>query len=436
MNRINRPSVICKEYGELKRPRYLNFFFGVFLILFFGICNGQNLVSNPSFESYNSCPDFFSQINRSAGWYSARPTADYFNVCAPYYPQPYTCVYVPENTFGYRTPASGNAYAGVLGSVQDDEHREAIGGQLLQPLQIGTRYFVSFKVSAAGNVNDYQWCGINKIGALFSTTKYDSDSPSPICNNCAQVYSDSIITDTLNWTTIKGSFVADSAYSFINLGRFNLNALTTYIQITGTGRNAYYYFDDICVSADSAYAYNYVYPGEVVPVRLLNFNCNAKGITVLLEWTSAEEINLAKYIVEYSADGVYFTSIATINANGSNSKYNYIHQQFKSSAFYRLKVIDKDGSYSYSEVQFVKLNMNKGFTVLPNPAHEVIYIFTKNNQRIKAVQLLSGDGKLVKVFNQYNSGQEINIRDLIMNIYFLKIIYEDNTMEYGRFLKL
>jgi hypothetical protein len=235
--------------------------FTIFILLTCEVCSGQNLVTNPSFEIYDTCPDFFSQISRANGWYSARPTADYFNTCSPYYPHPYTCVNVPYNSFGDRTPASGNAYVGVLGRVSGNEHRETIGSQLISPLQSGAKYFVSFKVSSGGQVNIYQWCGINKLGALFSTVKYDSLSPSPICSNCAQICSDSIITDTLYWTRITGSFVADSNYSFINIGRFNLNSLTDSIQIVGTSCYVYYFIDDVCVSTDSAYSYNYSYTG-------------------------------------------------------------------------------------------------------------------------------------------------------------------------------
>lgn len=233
----------------------------VFLLLTCGLCFGQNLVPNPSFEDYAICPNSFSQISRATGWWSARPTADYFNICSPYYPRPYTCVNVPSNSFGDRTPASGNGYAGVIGKQGHDEHREHIGGELISSLQVGVRYYVSFKVSAGPYDNFYQRCGINKLGMLFSTLKYDSISPSPICSNCAQVFTDSIITDTLNWTHIKGSFIADSSYSFIYIGRFNLNSLTDSLQLAGTTCYAYYFIDDVCVSTDSAYTYNYTYTG-------------------------------------------------------------------------------------------------------------------------------------------------------------------------------
>jgi hypothetical protein len=221
----------------------------------------QNLVPNPSFEEFDTCPNSFSQMDMAISWYSARPTADYFNVCAPYYAPPISCVNVPSNSFGYRTAASGSGYAGVISRESGSEYRENIGSPLLEALQIGVKYYISFKVSSGGQINPQQWCGINKLGTLFSTVRYDSLSPAPICNNCAQVFSDSIITDTLNWIRITGYFIADSNYSYINIGRFNSNSLTDSTQITGTTCYAYYYIDDVCVSTDSVFTYNYSWVG-------------------------------------------------------------------------------------------------------------------------------------------------------------------------------
>jgi hypothetical protein len=230
----------------------------VFFLFVGSFCGAQNLVPNSSFEEYDVCPNTISQISRAKGWNAARPTPDYFNSCAPYYPHPISCVAVPLNSFGYRTPASGNAYIGIISKSINNEDREIIGAELVSPLQTGVKYYVSFKVSFIGQMYQPNRCSINKLGVLFSTSLYDSLSFAPICN-CAQVYSDSIISDTLNWTRITGAFVADSNYSFINIGRFFDDTNTDSIQISGTLGLAYYFIDDVCVSTDSVFTYSYTY---------------------------------------------------------------------------------------------------------------------------------------------------------------------------------
>ncbi|HLG33729.1 MAG TPA: T9SS type A sorting domain-containing protein [Bacteroidia bacterium] len=234
----------------------------LFLFLLSQFCFAQNLVPNPSFEDTVACPNYISQINRAIGWYVTRDSPDYFNACSTdTFPSGQHIVNVPLNWAGYRTPASGNAYAGFITSWANNEARENIGSQLITPLQIGIRYYASFKVSLGGKGAAYNYCGTNKLGILFSVVHYDSLSPAPICSNCAQICSDSIVTDTLNWTRITGSFVADSNYAFISIGRHNLNSLTNFTQVAGFGYNAYYFIDDVCISADSAYTYTYGWTG-------------------------------------------------------------------------------------------------------------------------------------------------------------------------------
>ena len=89
----------------------------------------------------------------------------------------------------------------------------------------------------------------NKLGVLFSNSTYSEFNPPPE-NNFAHVYTDSIITDTTNWFTIAGSFVADSTYSNIILGIFfdNNNVDTLRLFKPNCDVFAYYFIDDVSVT--------------------------------------------------------------------------------------------------------------------------------------------------------------------------------------------
>lgn len=231
------------------------------LLCFYGwqFCGAQNLVPNPSFEEYDTCPDFLGQINYSVGWGSSLQTPDYYNSCCTS-----NTFGVPANYYGNQYAASGNAYAGFMARFPDDSWVEVLKTELTSPLSIGQRYFVSFKVSLAVGNNpslNHNFCGVNKLGVLFSKTQFNNqNSPLPRCSyDCPQVYTDVVITDTLDWVRISGSFIADSSYNYIHLGRFNYNSITDTIQVGGTQCNAYYFVDDVCVSTDSLYAYGYSY---------------------------------------------------------------------------------------------------------------------------------------------------------------------------------
>lgn len=219
------------------------YFFNSFFLI------SQNLVPNPSFESYTLCPDNPDQINYATDWNAFSESPDYFNTCSPN-----IMLDVPNNFAGYQQPITGNAYAGIATyQYSVNEFREIIGCALVSPLINGQKYFVNFKVVNAGLGSFGTNCCSNNIGARFSNILYSASNPPPI-NNIAQIYTDSIIEDTLAWQTIAGSFVADSNYQFLAIGNFFQDVNTNTLTFNTNGCLAYYYIDDVCVSTDSAFA--------------------------------------------------------------------------------------------------------------------------------------------------------------------------------------
>lgn len=213
------------------------------MILFIDVSFSQNLVLNPSFEDTVSCPNNLDQINRAIGWSSYRESPDYFNSCS----SSGNISGVPLNIMDFQIPRTGFSYAGFATILTTAvNYREYIGVSLSHPLTVGQNYFVSFFVSRVCNTTQHKNISTNKIGALFSTVQYSFSNPAPI-NNFCQVYTDSIITDTLNWTKIDGVFTADSAYSFICIGNFYDDTLTSIYKIDSTDIASYYFIDDISV---------------------------------------------------------------------------------------------------------------------------------------------------------------------------------------------
>lgn len=206
-----------------------------------------NLVPNPSFEDTITCPDAGSQVSRARYWHAIENSPDYFHEC---------CIYpafsIPDNIVGHQYPATGNAYVGLYDYSTVIFYREIIGAYLTSPMIIGVKYFVTLKASLAWNLFYSVNTATNKLGILFSTVDYLS-MPPPI-NNYAQVFSDSIINDSIGWTTIRGSFIADSAYIFLSIGNFFDDSHTDTIHLgQWNAYEAYYYIDDVCVSTDSLY---------------------------------------------------------------------------------------------------------------------------------------------------------------------------------------
>jgi len=211
----------------------------------------QNLVPNPSFEQYDTCPTNSTPPWRGPkDWIINVNSADYYNSCATQA----SGVSVPKNGFGYQIPNTGNSYCGLYGIARDgamNDSREYLGCQLITPLIIGQKYYLTLKASLSS-----KWCAVNKLGILFTNNNYFGNTliiqkPPLLINNFAHVYYDSLITDTLGWTSIKGSFIADSAYQYTLIGNFFDYANFDSILYIGNKCGAYYFVDDICVSTDS-----------------------------------------------------------------------------------------------------------------------------------------------------------------------------------------
>jgi len=196
------------------------------------------------------------QVQFATGWskYSAAiSTPDYYNACVP----SNGWGDVPKTAYHYQPDHRNcNAYmALVTWYFNTVNYREQIGIQLTQPLTIGQKYFVSFYTVMVGATDgiEYYESPSNNIGLRLTTLSYNGVNPAPI-DNFAHIRSVAVISDTVNWTRISSSIVADSAYNYVMLGSFydDNNTDTTTLNC-GTCFNwySYYLIDDVCVSTDS-----------------------------------------------------------------------------------------------------------------------------------------------------------------------------------------
>ena len=96
-----------------------------------------------------------------------------------------------------------------------------------------------------------------------------------------------------------------------------------------------------------------IYNGEkILPVVLTEFNAQKSTEGVLLKWVTATEVNTDQFIVEKSREGITFSPLGTVEAtNETLAKYNFTDlNPEEGNNFYRLKMVDKDGTYEYSKI--------------------------------------------------------------------------------------
>jgi len=226
----------------------------------------QNLIPNPSFEDYVICPVNTDNMDNCTNWSSYGGSSDYWNACST------GGMNVPNAIFGFQYAHTGGGMAGfVTYEYNHLNQREYLGSQLLTPLIIGQKYFISFFV----NFSNIPTVAIasNNLGIKLSTVSYSQINPVQPTNLANLNYS-SIILDSINWTKVTGIFVADSSYDYIVVGNFFVDSLTNTINIGPQPLVSYYYVDDICLSIDSMYCENWTYTPNTIQEAQINIYPN------------------------------------------------------------------------------------------------------------------------------------------------------------------
>ncbi len=197
---------------------------------------------------------------------------------------------------------------------------------------------------------------------------------------------------------------------------------------------------------------DYIDEGECdagLPVELKEFAGFDDNCTIKLKWETATESNFNYFDVERSYDGVNFQAIAKAESMGSTATgadYDYIDENIKPVNYYRLKIVDIDGSYDYSDVIVVKstcFEQTVAITdVYPNPVVDKLFIQMTIPTTEREVQAYIIDKMGRTVSEQTISITEganlltIETTDLqTSTTYFLRVQGENWTTEVQKFIK-
>lgn len=133
-----------------------------------------------------------------------------------------------------------------------------------------------------------------------------------------------------------------------------------------------------------------------LPVTLIDFSGRPLDGKVLLNWLASDEKNVARYLVERSADGVGFKPIGTVKALGNSSLLSYQHTDaapIKGVGYYRLRIEDLDGSHAYSRIISVTTGGQAATAVVlyPNPSEgKFIHVYAEHQFTVTAILDLAG----------------------------------------------
>jgi Zn-dependent metalloprotease len=175
-----------------------------------------------------------------------------------------------------------------------------------------------------------------------------------------------------------------------------------------------------------------VVPAVTLPVTLLNFKGGLQNKSVQLSWSVAAQYNISKYIVEHSIDGTSFTELGIVaSSNTIGYNYDYNHQQPSiGDNYYRLKVVNNDGSFKYTSIIKVSLVGKQLLVITPNPITDKFTIQYNSNKKVYGISIVDAYGRMIKeVIVQNNSGSiDIDATHIPSGTYWIKMTLSNNEI--------
>ena len=169
----------------------------------------------------------------------------------------------------------------------------------------------------------------------------------------------------------------------------------------------------------SVLAFLLMKPSGLYLENLISFSGKAEGGKAVLDWVTAEETGFSHFVVEKSPDAKAFTAIGQVAAKGSNNSYDFTTDQTEALVYYRLTMVDHDGSSAPSKIIPVALDDSQTpvFMVYPNPTSDYLQVKYNEAGTIRIVDVSGNEVKSQEVESGVNA---IDVRNLREGVYFGK----------------
>jgi hypothetical protein len=169
--------------------------------------------------------------------------------------------------------------------------------------------------------------------------------------------------------------------------------------------------------------------GCVLASSLTNFSATANKCAASLSWAATNESDLKNYEVQTSNDGIIFKTIATILPTNASS-YSFENNAVSGKSFYRLKLNDRDNTFTYSKIVPVIISCDSvSINVYPNPASDFLHVNISSIALSRAL-VYNTDGKLMYNAILQNGDNTIDIKNLPKGMYVVKVLNDADSRMY------
>jgi hypothetical protein len=176
------------------------------------------------------------------------------------------------------------------------------------------------------------------------------------------------------------------------------------------------------------------YANFALPIEFLSFKGQPTEGGNLLTWTTTSEIQNKGFDVETSRDGLRFDKIGFVAGNGTSSQVeNYLFEDTSplegsgNVVYYRLKQLDFDGNYDYSNIISIRTNGKNVISISPNPSTGIFNITSVKNLEDEPFTIINCVGQSLPIITQ-NNGQ-LDLSPFPPGIYYLRLANSGQVMK-------
>lgn len=172
-----------------------------------------------------------------------------------------------------------------------------------------------------------------------------------------------------------------------------------------------------------------------LPLTLLSFTGQRGNNGVTLKWTTTDEKNVSHFEIERSNNGIAFIKLGTVTAASVSGINNYVFDDITPKTgtnYYRLKMVDTDGSFEWSKIINLKFSHEPQITIYPVPASATITVQFAN--QFKHLEIVDMAGRVLFRKNITQQTEIIEISALAKGLYFVRL-NNDNGIISKRFVK-
>jgi hypothetical protein len=322
----------------------------------------------------------------------------------------------------------GNVY--LLCSVERNSSSDPADVMFVRSTDGGVNWSSPIKINDDPGTNAYQWFGTMSVAPNGRIDVVWLDTRDNSASNISALYYSNSMDGGVTWSP------NERLSDFFNshLGWPNQDKMGDYFDMVSDNNGASLAWAATFNSEQDVY-YSYIANTTIIPVELVSFSASAAASVVTLSWLTATELNNQGFEIERSSERTNWRTIGFREGKGTTSEpqqYSYsdiLSGVESSKLYYRLKQVDFNGSFEYSDIVEVEIapsvfSLSQNYPNPFNPTTTIIYqVPGLSFITLKVYDVLGNEiESLINEEKQAGNYEiEFNATNLPSGIYFYKL---------------